>query len=133
MVQNTGGLVLVAVHVLHVNGVLLRHALRDRRLGEVLAAAKLLQDARALVFTFELLQGALDVFALFYRHDNHNILSFLLFFNFVFSPFWRGVHPSMPLSPEMLRLLVGRSADRPESQIGSQPCCLLAGQYVLFD
>lgn len=39
MVQNTGGLVLVAVHVLHVNGVLLRHALRDRRLGEVLAAA----------------------------------------------------------------------------------------------
>ena len=65
MVQNTGGLVLVAVHVLHVNGVLLRHALRDRRLGEVLAAAQLLQDARALVFTFELFQGALDVFALF--------------------------------------------------------------------
>ena len=79
MVQNTGGLVLVAVHVLHVNGVLLRHALRDRRLGEVLAAAQLLQDARALVFTFELLQGALDVFALFYRHDNHNILLFYCF------------------------------------------------------
>ena len=42
---------------------------------------KLLQDARALVFTFELFQGALDVFALFYRHDNHNILRFLLFLN----------------------------------------------------
>ena len=73
------GLFLVAVHVFHVNGVLHRLALRDRRLGEVLAAAKLLQDARALVFTFELFQGALDVFALFYRHDNHNILCFLLF------------------------------------------------------
>lgn len=59
------GLILVAVHVLYVNSVLHRLALGDRRLGEILAAAEFLQDARALVFTFELLQGAFDVFALF--------------------------------------------------------------------
>ena len=52
------GLILVAVHVLYVNSVLHRLALGDRRLGEILAAAEFLQDARALVFTFELLQGA---------------------------------------------------------------------------
>ena len=57
-------LLLVAVHVLHVNGVLQGLALRYRRLGEVLTAAKLLQYARTLVFTFEFLQGAFDVFAL---------------------------------------------------------------------
>lgn len=77
------GLILVAVHVLYVNSVLHRLALGDRRLGEILAAAEFLQDARALVFTFELLQGALDVFALFYRHDNHSSILFFVFFNFV--------------------------------------------------
>ena len=63
--------VLVAVHVLYVNSVLHRLALGDRRLGEILAAAEFLQDARALVFTFELLEGPLDVFTLLDRHDNH--------------------------------------------------------------
>lgn len=48
--------------MLYVNSVLHRLALGDRRLGEILATAEFLQDARALVFTFELLQGAFDVF-----------------------------------------------------------------------
>ena len=72
-------LLLVAVHVLHVDGVHHGLALCNGGLREVLTTAELLQDTRTLVFTLELLQGALDVFALFYRHDNHNILCFLLF------------------------------------------------------
>ena len=71
-------LILVAVHVLDVNGVLHRLALGHRRFGEVLATTELLEDTRTLVFTFELLQGALDVFALFYRHDDHSILCFFV-------------------------------------------------------
>ena len=125
-------LFVVAVHVFHVNGVLHRLALRDRRLGEVLAAAKLLQDARALVFTFELFQGALDVFALFYRHDNHNILLFFVVLNLFVRSENCGVRILDASSPKTLVLFVGRSAVRPELQIRSQPCCLLAGQYVLF-
>ena len=65
------GLILVAVHVRYVNSVLHRLALGDRRLGEILAAAEFLQDARALVFTFELLEGPLEVLPLLDRHDNH--------------------------------------------------------------
>ena len=68
------------MQLLYVNGMLHGDTLRNRRFGEILAAAKLLQDTRTLVFTFEFLEGLLDVLALFYRHDNHNSLLFLLFF-----------------------------------------------------
>jgi hypothetical protein len=69
--RRSGLLVFVAVEGLDVDCVLHRFALVDRRLGEVLAAAQLLEDAGAFVFPFKFLEGALDVFALFYRHDDH--------------------------------------------------------------
>ena len=72
--RSVGPLFVVAVHVRHVDRMLHRLALGDRRLGEILAAAQLFQNARALVFAFELFEGLLDVFALLYRHDNHIVL-----------------------------------------------------------
>ena len=65
--------------MLHVDGVSHGVALGDRRLREVLTTTELLQHTRALVFTLELLQGALDVLALLYRSDNHGSILFFLF------------------------------------------------------
>ena len=76
-------LFLVAVQLLYVNGMLHGDTLRIRRYGDILAPTKLLQNTRTLVFTFEILEGLLDVLALFYRHDNHNSLLFLLFFTLI--------------------------------------------------
>ena len=74
----------------HVDRMLHRLALGDRRLGEILAAAQLFQNARALVFAFELFEGLLDVFALLYRHDNHNYLRIFNVLRIDFAS--RGIH-----------------------------------------
>ena len=57
--------------LLYVNGMYLLLALHHRRFGKVLAATELLKNSRPFVFTFELLEGPLDVFTLLDRHDNH--------------------------------------------------------------
>ena len=62
-------------HVDRVQLVLARH---DGRLGELLATAEFLQNAGSFVFSLELLQSALDVLALFDRHDNHFAFRFKL-------------------------------------------------------
>ena len=73
------GLLLFALHLLYVNRMQFVHTVYDRGLGEVLAAAQLLQNTGFLVFTFEFLQGSFDVFTLFDRHDNHDRTCFCLF------------------------------------------------------
>ena len=77
--------------MLHINSVLHGLALGDRGLGEVLTTTELLENARALVLTHKLLQGALDVLALLNRHDNHScILFFVLLFFLSF--LWQDLH-----------------------------------------
>ena len=65
--------------MLNVDSVSHSVALSDRRLREVLTTTQLLQNARALILTLELLQGALDVLALLYRSDNHSCILFFVF------------------------------------------------------
>lgn len=61
------------------------------------------------------------------------IYYFLLFLIRLFKTF-RDAYPSDIFSRAMMfRLLVVRSASGAEPQIGNQPCCLLAGHYVVFD
>lgn len=76
-------LVVQVIGVLYVDGVSHSVALCDRRLREVLTTTQLLQNARALILTLELLQGALDVLALLYRSDNHSCILFFVFNAFV--------------------------------------------------
>ena len=73
-------LLLVALHLLNVDSVLHSLALSDRRLGEVLTATKLLQYTGTLILSLKLLESALDVLALFYRHNNHCSKSFFIVF-----------------------------------------------------
>ena len=72
-------LVIQVVGVLNVDGTHLVSTLNHRRLVEELATTQLLQNARALVLTLKLLQGALDVLALLYSRDNHSCILFLFF------------------------------------------------------
>lgn len=72
-------LLLVALQLLNVDSVLHCLTLSDRRLGEVLTATKLLQYTGTLILSLKLLESALDVLALFYRHNNHCSNCFLLF------------------------------------------------------
>ena len=77
-------LVIQVVGVLNVDGTHLVGTLNHRRLVEELATTQLLQNARALVLTLKLLQGALDVLALLYSRDNHSCILFLFFCNSFF-------------------------------------------------
>ena len=65
---------------LYVDSLFLGHSLLDGRLLEVLACAKLADCTGLLEFTFEALQCAFNVVAVFYWYDNHalNHLLFLL-------------------------------------------------------
>ena len=80
-------LVVQVIGVLYVDGVSHSVALCDRRLREVLTTTQLLQNARALILTLELLQGALDVLALLYRSDNHSCILFLCLMLLLFEVF----------------------------------------------
>ena len=75
-------LVIQVVGVLNVDGTHLVGTLNHRRLVEELATTQLLQNARALVLTLKLLQGALDVLALLYSRDNHSCILFFVLFVF---------------------------------------------------
>lgn len=74
-VRNTilreGGLVLVAVELLYIYSVLSCQALQYARLVELLASAEFLNDTSLFKLSLELLQGAFNVFALFYLYYDH--------------------------------------------------------------
>ena len=78
--------------MLNIDGTHLVGTLYHRGLVEELTATQLLQNARALVLTLKLLQGALDVFALLYSRDNHSCILFFVLLNrlFVLAPLLRG-------------------------------------------
>ena len=64
-------------------------AVRYRRLLEGLAATQFLYHAGALVFTFELLEGALDVLAFLYLYDDHCLVLGFICFWFLCLFAWR--------------------------------------------
>jgi hypothetical protein len=68
--------VFVAVELFDVDRVLHGFAFVDRRFREILTAAKFFEDAGAFVFSFKFFECAFDVFALFYRHDDHDVVFF---------------------------------------------------------
>ena len=57
--------------LLHINSVLLSETLQYGRLVELLAGAKFFNDTCSFKFSLKSLQGAFDVFALFYGYYDH--------------------------------------------------------------
>lgn len=123
-------LVVQVIGVLYVDGVSHSVALCDRRLREVLTTTQLLQNARALVLTLKLLQGALDVLALLYSRDNHSCILFLFFCNsfFFVGSLWRSSRAQL-----FGCCLLGFCLVHTVDHIGRQSLGLLLGQYVLFN
>ena len=77
--EQLSGLLVVAVQLLNVDGVHHSVTFCNRRFGKVLTTAQLFQNAGTLVFTFEFFESALDVLALFDRHNNHSGKNFIKF------------------------------------------------------
>ena len=122
-------LVIQVVGVLNVDGTHLVGTLNHRRLVEELATTQLLQNARALVLTLKLLQGALDVLALLYSRDNHSCILFFVFCNsFFFGSLWR-LSRAQLFGYSLLGFCLMHTVDH----IGRQSLGLLLGQYVLFN
>lgn len=59
------------LQLLYIDSTLSLQAILNRRLVELLTSAKLLYNTSLLKLSLKLLQGALDVFALFNRNYNH--------------------------------------------------------------
>ena len=71
-------LFLVSTELLYVNGVLHLKALKNRRFVELLTTAEFFHHTCLLKLSLKLLEGLLNVLALFYWYNNH--LSFALKF-----------------------------------------------------
>lgn len=132
-------LVVQVIGVLYIDGVCHSVALCDRRLREILTTTKLLQNARTLILTLELFQGALDVFALLYRGDNHSCILFCVLILVCSLLFATSFQAGRPLSARSISEIVGSrllcivQAVSTKYQVGTQPFGLLLGQYVLFN
>lgn len=61
---------------LHINGVLFSNATFNRGLVKLLTGTEFLHDTSLLKLSLELLQGALNVLAFFYRYYNHFLFLF---------------------------------------------------------
>ena len=64
-------LLLFLMEFVHVDGVLHLLALHNRWLVKLLTVANFLDDASFLGLSLELFESSLNVFALFYRYNNH--------------------------------------------------------------
>ena len=72
-------LLVLKLEMLDIDRLLERDALLDGRLLEILAGAELTDDSGLFEFTFELLEGSLDVLAFLDGYYNHNALHLLFF------------------------------------------------------
>ncbi len=66
------------MHLLNVNGVLHLNTLQLAGFVKLLTTTELLDDASLVEFAFELLNGAFDILAFFYRYYDHCIHLLLL-------------------------------------------------------
>ena len=77
-------LIVVAVHLLYVNGLHQAFALCYRRLFKSLTCTQFFHDAGLFIFSFELFQSSLDVLTFFYLYDYHCFIVFNCFLKLCF-------------------------------------------------